>query len=537
MKNILPELFSKRLALLAFVLWLGSLCLVSMVLYRNNFRPLIGLHFLLNGWLAPIFSNNYAWFANPLFLWAIFRLKIDKSADVIGLMALLVALNTFTFSEYLYNANGSATPVYAYGWGVVLWLASLCMLVAAAGMHQLENSAEYEIALKLWGGFLFSVGFLLLFFTFVLSIYWAVQDRLRSNDTERLHLSGLAFKRGPVCGVKELIVTRKLTAIYGALEVNTPDTQVNAPRPFQDPINLLKWGIPVIRMANRDYSYVVTDQERLLVSLPASAPAAATLLAKESIVENKRQIELKLYESVGQQAFFEYKWWEVLKNSGYYCPDYTDFPNGQQQPQKAILEALGLPIPSPREKQEYAGRASARYRNHVEAVVLSNTAASGSFEQSGQTSSRNNPVPDAAATAKRELMEESGTCAGDIGWASQKSIQSGFSPPFMVGTKAFYLESNAGDYNALCANGHVYLYSGHEAQGKYYLDLEKRTLPEFRWKWSQSIVIYKLSIANRNDALELSRLNEDINGVITLNLVNEKTGQSAVIQALIKLPH
>lgn len=153
---------------------------------------LSGIEVLLEGWLSPV-AANFAWFANPLFLIAAFNVISGKPAPALALTAAVLGFDAFRFSEL--PSAVTMHPVYGLGWGAVVWLAALLLMMAAAG------TLQYEIRSSIWWkdrGFewLKPLAFAALVVLLGATGYFSTYGRLHSEALDQPQLPlGLAFKR------------------------------------------------------------------------------------------------------------------------------------------------------------------------------------------------------------------------------------------------------------------------------------------------------------------------------------------------------
>lgn len=527
-----PRPSARTLSVFAVSLWGASLALTGLVLYAKQQR-LTGAEILTTGWLSPL-MGNFAWLANLLFLWALSRLQKKKRAVGLAKLAILLSLDTFRFSSYLLNEGGHSTPVYGYGWGSVLWFAALCMLAAAAGTRQIEARIESG-GVKGSDEWLRPIGFALCIAMLMAAGYLAIQDRKRANSVERERLSGLVFKRGTVCGAEEPYVPQPLGRDSGPVEVRLSEGKHGSIEyPLNRPTQLLKWGIPVVRFAGRDYSYAPAGDGQILTSVPASAAAAAILIISGSNVEDRFQIGVTLVEQATGRTVFD-QVWRAEAMGVRYCPDYFAFPKEGEQPRKLMTEALSVQSP-PAAVQEQLARPHKPADNQVNAVIVSNIDALGLTESSNPPTTSAAPKSNVAGV--RAPWKGNRNCPDNVGWdgrgaASQAAVDTGW--PFMVGDKAFYPRTHE-SYNALCAGSHAYLFSGVASAGRYFLNLEKRRLSDFHQAWSGSIVIQDPYLSSGNNVLTVDTVDEGADG-LTIGLSKEETGRTALIKAPLRLSH
>jgi len=335
--------------------WCASLAMTGIALYSKQQR-LLGVEILSMGWLSPLVLN-FAWFSNLFILYAFFRLLKGKSATKSSIIAVILSLDTFRFNLYMLNEGGATTPVYGYGWGAVFWFISIALLLVAAGSIQIQDKQKEEsISNNVW---LKPLGLFLFILIVSLSAYFSVNDRVIANSYERERLTGLAFKRGKVCSSPEPSVTEPILNFDGPLEVVIEKNAVHAKYPFSRVEDLLRWGIPIVRVGSYDYSssstvksYGIggtgninksTMREKLLPIKAVGEPAAILYVTEGRTPDGyTSSISAKLIESSTKRMVFNHTWTreDLPINHNYYCPDYHSFPSLNKQPRLLLLEAL-----------------------------------------------------------------------------------------------------------------------------------------------------------------------------------------------------
>ena len=526
-----PAPSSRELSFVALALWAMSLALIGFVLYADQ-EQLRGIEILATGWLSPL-AGNFAWYANPLFLWSIYCLLRGRPALGPTVLAILLSLDTLRFSRYPLDEGGGATLVYGYGWGAVLWLAALGVLASATGTHQIETRLAAGSA-KASGEWLRPTGFAWCLLVFVAAAYLAAHDRRHANTAELERLSGLAFKRYPVCGAEDPVVAQPLMNFAGTLEVTLPEaSRLSGASPFDRPTALLAWGVPVVRVAGRDYSYASAGTSKVLTSVPASSPPAATLAVTVSDIDGSRKIGATLIDEKAKRTVFDRGWQMMI--GGRYCPDYSTYPDENQQPRKLLAAALGMQGPPPGSAAPIVRQ---RYPtdNTVTGVIVGRIDPLRSAERSDSrpAHSRVSPLP-----PENLLRPWNRNCPAAVGWDAAGSVASPVRPdtgaPFMVGERAFYHPQRRNDYYVLCAGEHAYLYSGFHRERGYELAIEKRRLSDFGVAWSGTVVINDRGLTLRRQVrLDLEYVEEGTDGV-AMGLVEQGTDWSAVVKAPLQL--
>lgn len=515
-------LSSRTLTVGALVLWCGSLAFTALVLYAKQQR-LPAIEVLAFGWLSPL-ALNFAWFANPVFVVACLRLMQGKSAVTLSILAVVLSLDTFRFTTYLLDEGGATTPVYGYGWGAALWFSSFAVLLAAAGTRQIETRLRTRITpsrselLRPFG----------LVYCVVIAgtiAYFAASDRARANSVEKQRLAGLAFKRGPVCSVEPQKVSNPIRELGGgALELKVSDGVYRSlAHPLNRPMELLSWGVPTVRVGGRDYSLEATEDGPLLTSLPWDA-AASVLLTVEVTSQRPLAINATLSDPLTNRRVFE-RTWRYEAGDARLCPDYSTFPREDEEPRKLLMEALSL-LPAAQTAAS-AQKARSAGDNRVTAIVEKITAGN----RGDSSAVEIKPTRYGGAAFKQWVGNRN--CPADVGWDGHghgdSASRLGTGWPFMVGNKAFYPKAQ-GTYEAWCGEGDVYLFEGTARDGKYYLFLDKRRLPDFSRRWTGIAVIEDPSLATRDNVLKVRAVHESANGVF-IETVHDDNGTIASLRA------
>lgn len=509
-----PRLGTKTLLGLALVLWGVSLAFTGLVLYADQ-RHIGGAEILIYGWLSPLMLN-FAWFANPLFIWVALRLQAGKPATGLTLLAVLLSLDAMRFSPFPLDEGGGSTQVYGYGWGLVLWYTAMAAMLAAAGTRQVELRMETQAPASI-DEWLRPLGLALCLVVPAAAGYLAFQDRKIANAIELTRLSGVAFKRGPVCGASEPSVSQSLGQIAGVVELKLSTGSAYASTyPFERVRRLLDWGIPIVRFAGRDFSLVAGADGQVLTSVPASTPAIATLFVFAVSAQAEHQISAKLVEQATGRVVFDQTWKSEAQGARY-CPDYANFPKADAQPRKVLTEALGV------QALETENPPPVVAPNRVNGVLIGEVDA---------------PIVPAQSSGTNGTLSWKGNtnCPATVGWTGSPPIRpegldTGWA--FVVGEKAYYLGSRE-RYYALCEEGHVYLYSGRRERGKYYLTIEKRRLSDFHRAWSGIVQIESTLLAAAGVDVKIATVEEGADE-LTLVLTRDQSKPRLVIKAPLKV--
>lgn len=510
------KLFSpaEKLTAMAFASWLCSLALTSFLLYSGNRFP--GAQVFTSGWLSPLIPN-FAWFANIFFFYCIHRLFAGKTPVIASLLTILVSLDTFRLDRLPLNAGGAESAIYGYGWGVVFWLLSFCLILWAVGARRRESDQLIE----LFGirDILQPIGFILALTLLGTVSYLSIEDRKLANLYETPRLSGITFKREKVCSTPEPTINHPIEKFTGPLEIILENNA--SVYPFTQIKELLAWGIPIVRINNIDYSYA---QNGLISSVTATSKPAATLHVSES---EKGSISAKLLEASTDRIVFDQTWNrenQPRSNRNYYCPDYHYFPKLDEQPRKIISQALNLVGTNKSEHTDLHYLTS----NSIEGVII---------EKSNDGLTREMKIarwkamnPDKKVSSMPSLSNTS--CPNDIGWnkTNDRLYRLDLGWPFLVRDRSYYL-SNRENHNAICDSKSTYIYHGFrvERDNKYRLIIEKRNLQNFQQIWAIKVNISDLEHVTRDDVLKIESV-KHVENTLILELVNDDTGQILFVE-------
>lgn len=493
---VLPFQVSARLlATVALAVWLVSLAFTGLVLYSGQ-QHLLGIEILAMGWLSPLVLN-FAWFANLFFLVAVSKILAGKVVVDSPVWATLLSLDTLRFSKYLLNEGGATTPIYGYGWGAVLWFLSIFLLVIAAGFRRrevalaegVENAGRSDII----------AGSVLVSLLLVMVAYFSIHDHLVANRTEAQRLNWIAFKRGTVCSAPEEMEVTPITHLSGPVEIVLEGSIY----PFVEIKSLLDWGIPKVRVGDRDYSRVDPGNAESLSSEKANGRAAAILQITEP--HRNKGVRVSLRETSTGRLVFDRSWIKE-KNSNSLCPDYSSFPSSTDEPRRTVVKALGLSQQKINEKQ------SAEVFQQIYGEIVGQKA-------TGQV---NSPTTTDI------------NCPDGIGWGlPDTDFRHDIPLPFMVREKRYHVPYRNGSNFSTCVGGSVYLYRGIASDGKYFINIEERQLNGFGLVRAGIIVLPNTIPFKRDNSVLVLSVTR-INGVETFELFSEASGEVFSVKAALQ---
>lgn len=480
-----------------------------------------GLAILLNGWLSPLMAN-FAWFANPLFMLSAHRIWRGKSAVGLSLLTALVAADSFRVDTMPMNAAGHTSTIYGLGWGWFVWLSAVLVLVAAAGTQRFEQRVFSGNSGNLVG-YTRHLGFLLLS-VFAASItYLAVTDRSQANGSERARLAHVTFKIGPVCSVPEPTAQQRFGETPRSVEVLSQNVK-GENYPYDLALALLKWGLPVVKVGPRDYSYVADGDRVLLTSVPSIAPVAGRLTVQSMFREGKvEQRSIEISRANDDQLMFSQTWRPEKRGNSVYCPDFSTYPKPDEEPRKVISEVLGL--------NWSTEVADEKLTDHV----AGGRDAKGSVVERGRLSPTTRtmlpPLPEPTTWDLRLVDDLVGRkvhgCPPDValgGGVGDELMRGSLRTAFSIGDRAYYLESR-GRHKLICRGDAVYLHAGGASRDGFYLNVEKRMLSDFRQVWSTRVEVADPILGASSDQFSVISVDDD-SGAISVLLANLTNGQA-----------
>jgi hypothetical protein len=485
-----PNSFTRLLCWLAVLCWTASLFLTA--LGSTPKKLFIGMHVLAIGWTA-LLAGNVAWLANLWFVWGVVRVLHQRSASLLALLALGCALDTWRFTRYLLDEGGATAQVYGYGWGAVLWLLSMALLLAASGgVPERSNNDSPAARETRW---LKPAGLLLSAVVIISAGTLSILQRNSASKFEQDKLQGYAFKRSPVCSVEVAAVPSPLTAFTGLIDLDLASTQRSGPYPFISLKDMLSWGIPSLRSGGQDFRLLSIGEEMLLMSTPAQGDAAATL----TIRDNKASLMATL-NALGERQVFSQQW--TKRADGERCPEFSSFPSSSQQPRKLLTDALGL-APAAQEKKAWTAEGT-------QGVVIVHL----------ETSSTSAAVPNEG-------------CPANTGWAAKPSTGSmltmNLDAPFQIAERRYYPDLSAGR-RALCIGQVAYLYGIHSLNKGLTVQLQRRDLKDFRLIWATYIRIDPKVFGDNERNVKINSITEQ-DGGINLSMTRTPAGETILIKA------
>ncbi|MDO8032946.1 hypothetical protein O3297_05940 [Janthinobacterium sp. SUN128] len=135
-QKILGEDAAAIVLSLTVVAYVASLFLTAIV---DSHEVLLGGGVLLLGWLGPL-AGSFAWFANPLLIFAMYFSNEKPSAAMLAaFLGFALALTTFGI-KIIPSDNGSYT-VLGFGAGCYLWLACFPAVFIASFLNSKKSRA------------------------------------------------------------------------------------------------------------------------------------------------------------------------------------------------------------------------------------------------------------------------------------------------------------------------------------------------------------------------------------------------------------
>ena len=550
----------QKVALLALLLWLVSLTLTGFVVADEKQRSWQGVEILVMGWLGPM-SGSVAWYANPLALWVFMRCFSAQAPTRSSVLACLLGLTVVFFSDLLISLQLIYAPVYGFGWGAVLWLCALTLLLVATGLRQ-QELAGMQVKPPVRTRHLWPLPLAAIVLAYLTWPVWlsgcivpVVLGAWLSHVEARASVSAKPLPASPelraqiasskrtgrrlveigllacalIVGVTtwfattdrlwanptELVRLRAVAFKRGPVcealdavvtqRVNLADGALELVadgenyrlQPLNELEKLLEWGVPVVRSGKREYRLVNTGQKPVLSSAPASTPVVARLYATGEQLLQERTLHARLV-AVAPDGSESPAWVESWRlQRGDNCPDYAPRPDTGETPRRQLFEALGLPS---------GGIAR--------------------MSQSGVTDSAHTQAGRllGVSEANPSAIEAPPSCPPDVGWDTEDEVDPDWPgyTPFRVGERVYDLDfSRSG--KVLCAGNAAYL----SRVGSGYIYLMKLRLHDMQQMWWGSIEPDKPFVADddRDWVLEEVREGEEL----YLRLRSTQSGRSVEV--------
>lgn len=117
-----------------------SLFLPALLFEQHN--TALGIDILLSGWLG-IVTFDFAWYANPVYAFALWRFNAMHYAHTrfACIIALALGMLSFFAKEWWFN-EGSGTPIVGLGIAFYFWMSSFSLLLIGSFMLNVSNLAH-----------------------------------------------------------------------------------------------------------------------------------------------------------------------------------------------------------------------------------------------------------------------------------------------------------------------------------------------------------------------------------------------------------
>lgn len=465
------------------------------------------------GWLSPLVFN-FAWFANVFYMYGVLSIVKGKLVRISPILAVVLSLDTFRYSQHLLNEGGATTPVYGYGWGAFIWLISIYLLLIAAGTRQAESATSNRSHFKAQG--MRVLGIVLIAITAIGTVSLSLNDKANANKEELTRLSEVAFKRGDVCSVEPPSMIEPIKEFSGPLEIRISENSLHANYPFIQIKTLLSWGIPSIRINKQDY-YLNKNK---LISSPSSGGAQALLEVIEIYGES---IQARLTEVKANRIVFDFTWkrQDYPVNTNIYCPGYSSFPQLDELPRSLLVKALDIM----KTKIDEESTANVRIKkNRIVNGVIVNRASG------GLTRKMRDELWKKTATDKSNQYHHifNINCPDNIGWDGtgyDASTNTGW--PYKIDGDVYYLGTRT-TYRSTCEEDAVYIYSMHPTRNDYRINIKKRSKIGFVDVWAGIIIVKGITTSNKH-AFYIESVKDNEERAL-VELVDNKNGDILFIE-------
>jgi hypothetical protein len=479
---------STAVAVLAFLVWVGSLFFDTYVTYGAKDGDLKGMYVLAFGWLA-LLGMSVAWLANGCFLIALLRSRAGGAGFAIA--AALLSLDALRLNEV--PAWGSNRSIYGYGLGFVLWLAAMGFGLVATGMRARERNADPAQTGEAGWARELGLGWLAVLAIGVGAL--AVKDRTQAASAERDRLRSVVFKRGPVCD-QEPPVAPSVKVSPAIVEIAG-----SAGYPFNEPTGLLGWGVPIVRVREYDYSYIGTGIDRMMkIEAARGSPSAVLHYESEAVREGTASaIRVRLVSDGGADVINQL--WTPDGPGYHYCPDYQQSPRANQQPRKVVMEALGLS-----DRGDLAGP------NFWDTVV----------RVTGKVVGRE-------GIAGAEWINNNAGCPPGIGFSYERASKERIPAQSFFFQDMAFMSAGPGIFS-VCTGKSIYIYNSQRSSNDFFLTITRREMKDFSRSWSLNVKLPNADPALQERETRIVAIAEDT-GMVRIRTRHYGHDQFLVLEA------
>ena len=543
--QISPSLVTRLpvwLAHFSIALWASSLLFPALVTYSGD--SVSGAAILMLGWLAA-FVANFAWFANVFLIYIYVKLHSSRKPVVAVTITVLLALMTFLFNEVPLDEGGGASPVLGYGMGAMLWFLSIWVMAIAVFVklpNDISQRKSENAPLKLLAGTVIGIALPIVCVALI-----ALNGRYVANPVERVRLQSVVVKRGSVCSEEVFLASDPITHLEGPLEIRIHGPYSDGKYPLGDVKQLLRWGIPTVRMGSTDFSYEFTDDNALITSvdgleLPAAVIDVTTLRnTSASDVGNRTirggdsgseiGINIRMVETSSDRIIFEQDWrYDTGLARHYKCPDYSSFPGADQEPRRVVMQALGL---SSVQGYDEDPQILDRQGEWIQRVTLNVTAR----RFGGIT-----------REMKIAQWKESNGVGFPPSWyffnncpdnIEQVAVRDAVVPlgglDLKREGKSYYLDKSPRESQVVCDDGNIYTYVGQQNRDVYEISIRQRSLDDFRINWTANLLLENSGEELRDNALSISKLSYEAEKLL-MEITNGANGRVVLTETQVDLP-
>ena len=395
-------------------------------------------------------------------------------------------MDTFRLHQVLLDAGGGTAAVYGYGFGFAIWATSISLTLISSTLRQTIAHSNLNM---FYYPFVYRVAPIIFTSLIIIgALGAAIENRMHGSkqEVERLAKNSVMFKRGSICS-ESVMVPKHQFEVDKPIEVVNIYTNYSGLHWFSTPENLLRWGIPKVRMKGIDYFNSGTE-EFILTGVPAKGPASA-IITTESKYDEKNMGRIRsitISSSDKKITSFHQVWLPEVKGKDISCPRYMKFGNHNEQPLKSILSSFNFD-PKYLDKQN-------QNLTRIDSIVESTTKEKFSGLKTDRFKNYQCPESTGIMDLRKwqKIREESG-------------ISSSVPSPFIVGD-VYYFAKNR--FDVTCVDDSVYMYKSRKT-GKNRKDISfsliKRNINTFSELWRAYTVIENIgSEINRSRFILLS---------------------------------
>jgi hypothetical protein len=316
-------------------------------------------------------------------------------------------------------------------------------------------------------------------------VSFGLLQKITASDTERRRLYHVVFERGSVCTMPDYKVLSTIP-LAGALEVFSESSASHIG--LASPVNLISWGIPVVRKGRFDYYKSDSSPDWHLIAGPHSGPPTAKLTT-DSKYKGRYVIRARLTSSDDKVVAFDGEWLSGRDSDPHYCPGYFSAAKENEPPRSLLLSALvsheGKIKPPPQQKLLFEGSGYIDMTvKRVEVIgKIQWSEFTGNMGCSDDVGLRHLRFIHANSSEKQFVPPPSWNIVGPQPVKTLHEELDGQGEVVFQAGDRFHFIRSLHLIEAVCSTQDAYLGFGQSATGLDTIFLQKRTLPHFQKVW------------------------------------------------------